>query len=87
MQLSGVCIVIKLWDWTKKNLREFYQLNLGLGGLWASLGAHKVKNLPANARDFGDALGSIPESGRFPGKGNTNPLQYSCLEIPMDRGT
>ena len=31
-------------------------------------------------------LGSIPRSGRFPGEGNANPLQYSCLENPMDRG-
>ena len=31
-------------------------------------------------------LGSIPESGRFPGEGNGNPLQYSCLENPMDGG-
>ena len=31
-------------------------------------------------------LGSIPESGRPPGEGNDNPLQYSCLETPMDRG-
>ena len=31
--------------------------------------------------------GSIPESGRSPGEGNGNPLQYSCLENPMDRGT
>ena len=31
-------------------------------------------------------MGSIPESGRFPGKGNGKPLQYSCLENPMDRG-
>ena len=30
--------------------------------------------------------GSTPESGRFPGEGNDNPLQYSCLEKPMDRG-
>jgi len=29
-------------------------------------------------------LGSIPESGRFPGEGNGNPLQYSCLENPID---
>ena len=32
-------------------------------------------------------LGSIPESGRCPGEGNGNPLQYSCLENPMDRGS
>ena len=31
-------------------------------------------------------LGSIPGSGRFPGEGNGNPLQYSCLENPMDDG-
>ena len=31
-------------------------------------------------------LGSIPGSGRSPGEGNDNPLQYSCLENPMDRG-
>ena len=31
-------------------------------------------------------LGSIPGSGRFPGEGNGNPFQYSCLENPMDRG-
>ena len=41
-----------------------------------------VKNLPANAGD----TGSISRSGRSPGVGNGNPLQYSCLENPMDRG-
>ena len=45
-----------------------------------------VKNPPANAGDARD-LGSIPGSGRFPGEGNGNPLQYSCLENSMDRGT
>ena len=44
-----------------------------------------VKNPPANAGDTGDA-GSIPGLGRSPGVGNGNPLQYSCLEDPMDRG-
>ena len=44
-----------------------------------------VKNLPANAGDIKD-MGSIPGSGRSPGKGNGNPLQYRCLENPMDRG-
>ena len=38
-----------------------------------------VKNLPANA-------GDIRDSGLIPGGGNSNPLQYSCLENPMDRG-
>ena len=44
-----------------------------------------VKNPPANAADIID-MGSIPGSGRFPGGGYGNPLQYSCLENPMDRG-
>ena len=39
----------------------------------------------ASAGNAGD-LGSIPGSGRSPGEGNGNPLQYSCLENPMDRG-
>ena len=43
-------------------------------------GGSVVKNLPANT---GDA-GSIPESGRSPGVGNSNPLQYSCLDNLMD---
>ena len=39
----------------------------------------------ASVYNAGD-LGSIPGSGRFPGEGNGNPLQYSCLENPMDGG-
>ena len=41
-----------------------------------------VKNPPANTGN----MGSIPGSGRYSGEGNGNPLQYSCLENPMDRG-
>ena len=48
-------------------------------------GGSVVKNLPASAGDTGD-IGSIPGLGGFPGGGNGNPLQYSCLENPMDRG-
>ena len=44
-----------------------------------------VQNLPANAEDSRD-MGSIPGLGTSPGGGNGNPLQYSCLENPMDRG-
>ena len=44
-----------------------------------------VKNLPDKEGDAGDS-GSIPGSGRVPGVGNGNPLQYSCLGNPMDRG-
>ena len=44
-------------------------------------GGSVIKNPPTKARD----AGSIPGSGRCPGEGNGNPLQYSCLENPMDR--
>ena len=46
------------------------------------LGGSVVKNPPASA----GTVGSIPESGRSPGEENGNPLQYSCLGNPMDRG-
>ena len=44
-----------------------------------------VKNVPASAGDVKEA-GSIPGSGRSPGGGRGSPLQYSCLENPVDRG-
>ena len=44
-----------------------------------------AKNLPGNAGNAGD-LGSIPGWERSPGGGHDNPLKYSCLENPMDRG-
>ena len=44
-----------------------------------------VKNVPANAGDARDT-GSPPRSGRFPGEGNGNPLQYSCLENSTGKG-
>ena len=52
--------------------------------LGASPGALVVKNLSDNAGDIRD-LGSIPGSGRVPGVGHGNPLQYSCLKNPTDR--
>ena len=45
-------------------------------------GGSMVRNLPANAGDFG----SIPGSGKSPGEENGNPLHYSCLGNPMDSG-
>ena len=48
-------------------------------------GGSVVKNPPATVGDTED-MGSIPGSGRSPEEGNGNPLQYSCLENPMDRG-
>ena len=55
-----------------------YSFSVGLGCPGGSL----VKNLPANEGD----PGSIPGSGRCPGEENGNPLQYSCMGNPMDRG-
>ena len=52
---------------------------------WVPGGSALVKNLPAHAGGTRD-LGSIPGSGRSPGGGHGNPLQYSCLETPRDRG-
>ena len=52
---------------------------------WGSPSGSVINNLPANVRATGDA-GSNPESGRSPGEGNGNPLQYSCLGHPTDRG-
>ena len=52
---------------------------------WASQGVIVVKNPPANAGDMRD-VGLIPGLGRSPGGGHGNPVQYSCLEHPMDRG-
>ena len=50
--------------------------------MWPSQVVLVVKNLPANAGD----TGLIPGLGRSPGGGHGNPLQYSCLENPMNRG-
>ena len=52
--------------------------------MWASQEALLVKNPPADAGDLRD-VGSIPELERFPGEGHRNPLQYTCLENPLDR--
>ena len=49
---------------------------------WASQVVLVVKNLPANAGGVRDSS-SIPELGRSPGGGHSNPFQYSCLENPM----
>ena len=55
------------------------EMNKGFPSGWVG------KNLPTNAGDPGDKI-SIPGLGRSPGGENGNPLQYSCLENPMDRG-
>ena len=71
--------------------------------LWPSCQAPSLQRFPTLYKDFPDAsvgkesafcnpadtgnVGSIPGSGRSPGEGNGNPLQYSCLGNPMERGT
>ena len=55
-----------------------------LSSLWCFPGCTGVKNLPANVGDVKDAY-SILGSGRSPGEGNGNPLQYSCLGNPMGK--
>ena len=62
-----------------KGLLLIFSLGLGF------LGGSVVKKLPANAGDERDT-GSIPRSGRSPGEGNGNLLQYSCLGHSLDRG-
>ena len=73
-------------------LPSVIQLVSGLAGIQTGLCvsgtsqvALRVKNLPANAANVRGS-GSIPGSGRSPGRGHENPLQYSYLENPVDRG-
>ena len=70
-------------SWEGAHSEPFNFVLLGLSSLlsWASL-AQMVKNPPANSGDVGSVLGLR----RSPGEGNGYPLQYSCLESPMDRG-
>ena len=60
-------------------------MNMCVPYVWASQVALVVKNLPDNVGDVRNA-GSIPGSGRFSGGGHGNPLQYSCLDNPINRG-
>ena len=61
------------------------ELNCNLVIDWGFPGGAGGKNLPANAGDIRDT-GSIPGSGRSPGGGTVNPLQYSCQDNPLGRG-
>ena len=65
--------------------QSHYYLVLGSEIIPGFPGGAVVKNLPANVGDTRD-VGLIPGSGRSPGEGNGNPLQYSCLENSMDTG-
>ena len=63
-----------------------FSFGISFAGSWASLVAQWIKNTPAMQEMAGDAC-LIPRSGRSPGERNGNPLQYSCLGNPKDRGT
>ena len=78
---KGYDVSLHFWIWAM-----FWSSWLVMRGqLGASQVALVVKNLPANAGDIrGPAL--IPRLGRSPGEGDGTPLQYSCLENPVDRG-
>ena len=62
-----------------------FEMDHSYGIIAASQVVLVVKNMPANAGDIRDIV-LIPGSGRAPGGGKDNPLQYSCLEHPMERG-
>ena len=64
------------------DLSYYIHCSLLLFGSWDFSVGSTVKNLPAIAKD----AGLIPGLERSPGEGNGDPLQYSCLENPMDRG-
>ena len=76
-------------NWMKHKLESWMQGEISVTSdmqmtppFWGSPGSSDRKASAYNTRD----PGLIPGSGRSPGEGNSNPLQYSCLEIPMDRG-
>ena len=74
--------IVKLFTHQKPNLVDAMESSQhGMGFPSGSV----PKSLPANAGDARDMV-SIPGSGRSPGVGNGNPLQYSCLESPTDKG-
>ena len=76
----------RLPDWATPSCTVCSCSEILTGYTKASQVALVVKNLPANAGDIRDT-GLIPGLGRSPGGGHGNPLQYSCLENPMDKGS
>ena len=84
--VTGKCDQVTSGDsaWTPKT-HSWVQNSALILSTWAPQVVLVVKNLPANAGDTRDA-GSVPGSGRSPAGGNDNPLQYFCLENPLDGG-
>ena len=92
VQVSSPHLIYSKWilqfclnSWIRHTTLIALLLNSWLKPYWGFPGSSVVKNLPANAGDEGDT-GSILESERSSGGENGNPLQFSCLENPMDRG-
>ena len=80
------CIVINFTFNTKvKKKKKRKTINWSLCKPLDFPGGSVAKEATHNAGDAG-IMGSIPGSGRSPGEGYSNPLEYSCLENPMDRG-
>ena len=74
----------KLQGYIGQHMKYSQYFIITIHGVWDSQMALVVKNPHANAGDVRDA-GSIPGSRRSPGGGHADPLQYSCLENPVDR--
>ena len=77
---SKAKVQVKLIPWKRGPSKQGYGFSSGHIWVWGFPGGSEVNASASNAGD----LGSIPGLGRSPGEGNGNPLQYSCLENPMD---
>ena len=70
---------LKRFNYTSNYINKYFYIIMGFPG------GSVVENLPTISGDAEDQ-GSFPGSGRSPGVGNSNLLQYSCLKNPMDKG-
>ena len=73
--------------WDLEETKHKYQMKVALLYLRGFPVAQMIKNLPAVWETWVGDLGSIPVLGRSSGEGNSYPLQYTCLENSMDKGT
>ena len=80
--ITCLCFLFYLHFPLLDTILHFEEIFLQYISKWGFPDGSVVKNLPVNTED----MGSIPGSGIFPGVGHGNPLQYSCLENPKDRG-